>query len=140
MSDAILLDTHAAIWFAANSLDAASIERLISAALGDGILVSPVTAWEVGLLARSPSRLAVLGLEAGALDWWESLLAEPRIRQCKFDGSIAVASTTLPGSFHPDPADRFLVATARLLDCALMTRDEAILDYAAQGHVKVIPC
>ena len=33
-----------------------------------------------------------------------------------------------------------LVATARILDCTLMTRDSEILAYARQGHVKAIPC
>jgi PIN domain nuclease of toxin-antitoxin system len=42
---------------------------------------------------------------------------------------IAVASTQLQQPFHKDPADQIIVATARLLDCALATDDAQILAY-----------
>jgi len=38
-----------------------------------------------------------------------------------------------------DPADRFIVATARRLDAVLLTRDAAVLEYGAAGHVKARP-
>lgn len=41
--------------------------------------------------------------------------------------SIAMGAYDLPGPFHKDPADRMLVATARHLNCTLMTADERIL-------------
>jgi PIN domain nuclease of toxin-antitoxin system len=49
-----------------------------------------------------------------------------------------VESVNLPSIFHNDPADRFIVATARLRGFALVTADSAILDYSSAGHVKVI--
>lgn len=36
---------------------------------------------------------------------------------------------SLPGEFHTDPADRILVATARLRGLVLATGDRTILDY-----------
>jgi len=36
---------------------------------------------------------------------------------------------SLPGSFHADPADRILTATARLEDLVLLTTDRKLLDY-----------
>ena len=45
----------------------------------------------------------------------------------------------LPGSFRSDPADLFIVATARVIDAALMTPRPPILDYAAHGHLTAIP-
>ncbi|MEW6221138.1 MAG: PIN domain-containing protein [Thermodesulfobacteriota bacterium] len=36
---------------------------------------------------------------------------------------------SLPDSFHADPADRILVATARLMRCPLLTADRKLLDY-----------
>lgn len=39
---------------------------------------------------------------------------------------------------HGDPADRLIVATARALDCPLVTADEKILAYAAAGHLKAV--
>jgi len=35
----------------------------------------------------------------------------------------------LPASFHRDPADQIIVATARLYDCPIVTLDEKILAY-----------
>jgi PIN domain nuclease of toxin-antitoxin system len=53
---------------------------------------------------------------------------------------IAVSCHQLPGRLHSDPIDRILVATARIENLALVTRDRAILEYAAQGHVRALPC
>lgn len=92
------------------------------------------------MLSRSPKKSATLGLVDGVKNWWTKLLANPGVNECGLDGSIAIASTMLPGEFHKDPMDRMLVATARALDCTLMTRDAEILAYAAQGHVKAIAC
>ena len=46
----------------------------------------------------------------------------------------------LPDLAHRDPADRMLIATARAHDLTLITRDRAILAYAALGHVRAIEC
>lgn len=140
MSDAILLDTHAAIWFMTGTLRQNACELLADAAIETGIYISPIIAWEVGQLTNSEVKSAVVGLSINATEWLASLLRNRGFRECVFDARIALASTALPGNFHRDPADRFLVATARALDCALMTRDRKILAYADQGHVKAIPC
>lgn len=139
-NDAILLDTHVAIWLSLETLDQSALEIVARAMLGPGVLVSPVVAWEAGLLASSPKRSPLLDFGGDAMLWYRKLLADPQVSECALDGAIALASTMLPGEFHRDPADRFLVATARALDCALMTRDRKILAYADQGHVKAIPC
>ena len=140
MSEAILLDTHTAIWLSLGTLSQSSLETLTRAAMGPGLLVSPIVAWEAGLLASSPRRSAILDLGGDTGIWYRRIIANPKISECTFDGEIALASTMLPGKFHRDPADRFLVATARALDCQFMTRDRKILAYAEQGHVKAIPC
>jgi PIN domain nuclease of toxin-antitoxin system len=48
-----------------------------------------------------------------------------------------VESTQLPGSIHGDPADRFLIAIARVKGLHLMTADEKIAEYAREGYLKV---
>ena len=48
---------------------------------------------------------------------------------------IAHQSTILPGSFHDDPADQIIVATAREEGATILTRDERMLGYE---HVKGI--
>lgn len=137
----VLLDTRAAIWFFDGTLDPAVAELLILAGQEDGIYVSPVSAWEIGLLARPrgerPPRMT---FEPSPERWFEMLLAKPIVREAPLTASIAISSSFLPGSLHDDPADRLLIATARTLNMPFVTRDQRILDYGAANHMKVIPC
>ena len=48
---------------------------------------------------------------------------------------VAIESTSLPGSFHRDPSDQIIVATARVHECPLVTSDDKIADYP---HVQTI--
>jgi PIN domain nuclease of toxin-antitoxin system len=54
------------------------------------------------------------------------------------DAVAAAESTLLPGDPQGDPADRFLMATARVGNLVLATRDRQILDYGKQGYLRVI--
>ena len=61
-------------------------------------------------------------------------LTYPGARLVDLTPEIIADSTNLPGSFHNDPADQLLVATARVLDIPMMTADSKILSYS---HVKL---
>ena len=65
----------------------------------------------------------------------ESALARSGITVLPLTPDIAVESVQLPGEFHRDPADRILVATARIHACPLVTADEKILAYP---HVRAV--
>lgn len=54
-----------------------------------------------------------------------------------FGGSEELSQTTLLGDFHGDPADKIIVATARIEDLILLTRDKKILSY---GEEKYLHC
>jgi PIN domain nuclease of toxin-antitoxin system len=60
----------------------------------------------------------------------------PPVQLLQLSPEIAVESTQLPGSFHRDPADQIIVATARLYDCLLVTIDRLIRAYP---HVRLGP-
>ena len=49
--------------------------------------------------------------------------------EAALSSKIAAEAYRLPGEFHRDPADRILVATARLESWTLLTADRRILDY-----------
>ena len=49
----------------------------------------------------------------------------------------AIDAVALPGFVHADPADRFLIATARRIGATLMTRDVRIAEYARGGNLVV---
>lgn len=103
------------------------------------VFVSPVTAWEIGVLARPGRRGAHIFLPSPHA-WFRDLLSLPPIVAAPFNIEIALETSTLPDDIHPDPADRMLIATARLLDVALLTRDRKILAYAEAGHLRAIAC
>lgn len=136
----VLLDTCAIIFraqgLAMSKTSKAAIDR---AAKADGVLISPVSAWEIGLLTR-PERLGRLELGMEPPAWFARVMREPGAAEAQFTHEIAMASTRLPGDFHRDPADRFLVATARALNVPIVTRDEDMEAYAKAGHVKLIRC
>lgn len=139
--NALLLDTHAAIWLAEGQLSNDVFATIVAAGLMDGVFVSPVSAWEVGLLAR-PRRDGSPAVEfrPDPISWFARLMSQPIIKPAPLTNAAAIDSSALPGDFHSDPADRLLVATAREMNIPLMTRDKNILAYAAAGHVSAIPC
>lgn len=133
----MLLDTSALIWFKRGEELSRSGKQAIADGFDAGRLhVSAVSAWEIGNLVRL--RRLVLGVSAS--DWFEEATADPKIRVLALDPATALASTELPEPFHRDPADRFLVATARRLGIAIVTRDRNILAYAQAGHVRAVAC
>ncbi len=71
-------------------------------------------------------------------DWVQSAFDQRGFKLVALDAKIAIESCDLPGDFHSDPADRILVATARLDNAVLVTRDERMLQYAKSGHVKAM--
>jgi PIN domain nuclease of toxin-antitoxin system len=136
----VLIDTCVLIYIAGDKSISAIARRAIDDARKNAaVLVSPISAWELGVQVNDKGKLTDW-LEPTALQWFERFLKIPGIMLAPFDYRIAMKSTSLPGTFHRDPADRFLVSTARQLDCAIITRDLKILDYATQGHVKAIAC
>jgi PIN domain nuclease of toxin-antitoxin system len=105
-----------------------------------GILVSVVSAWEIGLLARNRQSPTGQLFQPDAGAWFENVLRAPGVRTAPMTHQIALAAWTLPEPIHGDPADRLMIAVARALDVPIVTRDRAILDYAAAGHVRAIAC
>ncbi len=137
MSGPILLDTCAAVWLASGQLDRAGLEMLERAGSSSaGVWVSPITAWEVGLLA-SRNRIA---LRMPVRAWFAKLLAVPGANLSELSPDVLIAANELPGDLHKDPADRILAATARAFGYRLMTRDRPLLAYAAAGHMQAIAC
>ena len=140
-SATVLLDTNAIIRAQLNRDLGADARAAIQAAQEDGeILVSVVSAWEIGLLARNRQSPTGRLFQPDAATWFDNVIAAPGVRIAPMTHQIAMAAWTLPDPIHGDPADRLMIAIARELDVPLITRDRAILDYAAAGHVRAIAC
>lgn len=134
---AVLLDTHVWLWYAdgvRERLSPATVRKLDKIRMSDGLLVSAISVWELGMLSsRGRIQLAV-----PLRDWVDAALAAPGIRLTNLDAAAAAESTLLPGNPHGDPADRLLIATARTQSIALATRDTQIIAYAKLGFVRVV--
>ncbi len=136
----IILDTSAVIRIASGQrVRPETTSRLDDAVInGEAIHVSAITAWELCFLENRRRTGPTLAGD-GAAFFWEAV-REMRLTIVPIDADIAIESRLIPEPFHPDPADRFIVATARLRDLLVVTSDDAILDYAAAGHVTAILC
>lgn len=134
---ALLLDTHIWLWYAqgnAERLTAAGVKKLDQARRTDGLRISAISVWEIGV-QHAKGRIQ---LSAPLRDWVRDALAPVGITLLPLDAESAAESTLLPGEPHGDPADRFLIATARTKGLVLATRDEAIIEYGDAGHVRVL--
>ena len=134
----LLLDTNAAIWIMRDEPIARMAQDAMNAAIQSStdVFVSPITAWEVGQLV-SRNRL---NLSATPRGWFQRLLATPGMRLADLTPDILIAASFLPGTPPRDPMDRILLATARELAAALVTRDREMLAYGEKGNVSVLAC
>jgi PIN domain nuclease of toxin-antitoxin system len=133
----LLLDTHALLWLDSGAPMARESIAAIDDAAGRGeVLVSPVSAWEIGLLVQKGR----IRLDLDPLPWFERFLGLPGVRLTPLGVAAAISSSFLREPFHGDPADRLLVATARELAATLITRDTKILSYADAGHLRALAC
>ena len=137
---AVLLDTCALIWFAQGKLSPAVVEALEQANEAGGVFVSPVSAWEIGLIAKSRRGNRHVQFLPDPQSWFAALVERAEIRETQLSWKAALAASMLPEPLHADPADRMLIATAREMNAALATGDEAILAYGRAGHVKILAC
>jgi PIN domain nuclease of toxin-antitoxin system len=120
----IVLDTATWIWLASDPKRlTTSARRAIDEA--DRVLVSAISVWEVAMLVAKRR----IQLDRPVEQWVDVALALPGIQLVPLEPAIAVRSTKLPGEFHPDPADRILVATALENAIPIITPDDRIRSY-----------
>jgi PIN domain nuclease of toxin-antitoxin system len=118
----LLLDTHIWVW---SVLDPKRVSAHLTAALENPkneLWLSPISLWEVLMLSQK-NRLT---LHPNPQAWIVNALDAIPMREASITYQVAqeTARVQLP---HRDPADRFLVATARVFDLTLVTADEHLL-------------
>jgi PIN domain nuclease of toxin-antitoxin system len=134
----LLLDTCAVIWITEDQpISEQAAFALAEAHAADRLVyISPITAWEVGLLAARGRLTMIVKPQL----WFERLLDIPNIRLADMSPDLLISSSFLPGEPPRDPADRIIAATARENGYTLMTRDRSLLNYAEQGHIQAVCC
>jgi PIN domain nuclease of toxin-antitoxin system len=121
----LLLDTHVWLWALTEP------ERLSPAARralrGSELWLSPISTWELLLLVERGR----VELEGDVDEWLEDARARAPTREAPVTHEIARASRRIEVA-HDDPADRFLAATAQVLELTLVTADQRLL--AGKGY------
>ena len=138
MSEPLLLDTCAVIWVANDEPIGKEARGAIAAALAadEPVYVSPITAWELGVLAARGR----VSLQMSPEKWFDRLLDAPGVRLADMPPTVLIASSFLPGDKPADPADRIIAATAREYDLRVVTRDRRLLAYAELGYCRALAC
>lgn len=119
-----LLDTHILVlWVASPEVLSPAQRHVLEASSGSApALVSDISLWEIATLVS----LGRLALDRPLRDWLERAVAPPLVRRLDVSPAVAAAVADLPDTFHRDPADRIIVATARVMGAVLLTNDERI--------------
>lgn len=119
-----LLDTHVWVWWLTPESPLTRAERsaLDTAAAKRQLFVSPISLWEAQVL-HAKGRLE---LPLPFPEWISSAADTEVVQLVPLDLAVILALNALPDSFHGDPADRLIVATARAHALPLATHDAAI--------------
>jgi PIN domain nuclease of toxin-antitoxin system len=125
----ILLDTHVWIWAIEQDRRLKrEHEKIIEENAGQ-VFVCAASLWEVSMLVSKKRMKLIFPLR----EWLEFGTVAVGLPVLPITTAVAAEAYELPGTFHDDPADRLIVATARVHKCLLLTEDSKILDYS---HVK----
>jgi PIN domain nuclease of toxin-antitoxin system len=120
-----LLDTHVWIWSHEAHERLGAKARAILNSRDDERIISAISTVEIGrLIARGK-----LHLKQPFANWKAQSLHDLVATTIDVTHEMAWEAYSLPGAFHKDPADRILVATARLHNLILLTADDSILRY-----------
>jgi PIN domain nuclease of toxin-antitoxin system len=116
----LLLDTHIWLWSLAEPKRLSRRVQHELRQVDNELWLSPVSTWEA-LLLHAKGRIRV----HGDVREWVARATE-HLREAPLTHEIVVAARELPLQ-HPDPADRFLAATAEVLGLTLVTADQRLL-------------
>jgi PIN domain nuclease of toxin-antitoxin system len=128
----LLMDTHTLFWSLTEP------EKLSKAALDfiqrtetDQRTIASISIWEFAMMVARGR----IEIKMTSEQWLDYAIRKTGLRVLELTPKVAVESCELPGDFHGDPADRIIVATARVNRATLVTKDQKILKYP---HVKSI--
>ena len=137
-STLLLLDTHVWLWLLAGDHaelnKSAALAKIKEASKTHRLRLSAISVWETAFLIKA-GRIHV---DQDIPTWIAQAIKTPGMSIIPIDHRVAAESVLLPGAMHKDPADRFIVATARLHEALLVTNDSKIHAYAKSDHVKAI--
>lgn len=119
-----LLDTHAWVWWISGDPRLAVRERevLDSLSPSERPVLADISLWEVATLVERGRLELDMDLER----WLAIASAPATVELARVTPAVAAEVARLPERFHRDPADRLIVATARVRKLSVLTRDRKI--------------
>ena len=131
MNSTPLLDTHVWIWWMLGDpgLSRAERDALDALPTDSRPVISDISLWEFATLVN----LGRIQIDRSVEDWLRFAASPATVRVQPITTGIVAEMNRLPASFHRDPADRLIVATARFLKLPLATKDRKI------RHSKLAP-
>lgn len=129
MTDAVLLDTHIALWLESGDerLHPTTLRLIEDCWRGGGtVLLSTVSVWEIAQLVYRGRIELVRPVEA----WVARFVDRPGVEILPLGHRAASHAYRLDGLEHGDPADRLLIATAIEQGCPLVTYDARIVRFS----------
>ncbi len=122
----ILLDTHIWIWWLSDQesgrLSTREIEFLEERADQGEIAISAISFWEVYMLEQKKRVTFTIPLD----QWLHQATQHDVTKVLPIDVNVIKALSTLPSSFHGDPADRLIAATSKAHGIKLMSHDRKL--------------
>lgn len=118
----LLLDTHVWLW---SLLEPARLTRRVRSAVTrpqNELWISPISVWELLVLAERGR----VKLDSEPRQWVTEALARTPAQEAVLTFEVAVRSREVMLA-HPDPGDRFLVATALVYGLTFVTADDALI-------------
>ena len=91
----------------------------------DQRMIASISIWEFAMMAAKKR----IRLKVSVAKWLSRALKETGLGVIEISPEIAIDACNLPGNFHKDLADRLIVATARVNNLRLVTKDEKMLAY-----------
>jgi PIN domain nuclease of toxin-antitoxin system len=131
VSDALLLDTHIALWLdhGDDHLNDQTRTLIDQCRHGGGIIyLSAVSAWEIAALVD----IGRIELDLPVERWVRRFLDYPGIAAAPLEPAMAARAYEFHQLEHRDPGDRLLIATAVTLACPLVTYDDRIARFATR--------
>jgi PIN domain nuclease of toxin-antitoxin system len=119
----VVLDTNALLWLLERNvrMGPRAIEQIDDALRDSRVMISAASVWEVAVLV-SKGRIVL----EKSLDQWRIDAFQLGIEEVPLNGEVAIESVAL-ADLHPDPADRFIMATAIREGATLVTSDARLL-------------
>ena len=122
----IVLNTHVWWWTVSEPAQLSRKARqLITKMPPEQRAIASISIWEFAMMVTRGR----IELTISPDEWLDYAINKIGLTILELNSKIALESCNLPGNFHKDPADRIIVATARIHNMTLITKDQKIIDY-----------